>query len=502
MLDINLETRALDGLTGDLLVAGVFAGETRPDAHLKALDQALGGLLLPFLASEGFERKMGEWLVIPTFGKMGVKKIGLLGLGAQKQWTTDRLHEAGAHVVRRAREVRAHEAFVFLPRASRLEVDRFVETLAEGVWLGAYQFHAYRPKPSEVEEARALRTISLCGLERKDLARATRGLERARALAQGVILARDLVNTPAGEMTPQHLVDVAKQFVMQDDCLSLETLDADAMEKLGMHPTLAVGRGSQHAPQGVHLVYHPTKKTKKRIALIGKAITFDSGGLSLKPADQMMTMKSDMAGAAAILGLFHVLPALGLPLEVHGIFLAAENMPSGKAYRPGDVVRAMNGKTIEVLNTDAEGRLTLADALCYGATFEPDAMIDVATLTGAAIVALGDNISALLANDRGLAKALLAAAQDVGETTWELPLFEPYQELIKSRVAELKNIGNRTGGAITAALFLSHFVNGIPWAHIDIAGPSFLEKETRPDWPLGGTGVGVRLLASYLQTLS
>mgnify|MGYP000207976890 CR=1 FL=1 len=243
------------------------------------------------------------------------------------------------------------------------------------------------------------------------------------------------------------------------------------------------------------------KKTKKRIALVGKAVTFDSGGLSIKTGDGMMTMKMDMAGAASVLGVFQALPSLDLDIEVHGIFLAVENMPSGKADRPGDVVKAMNGTTIEVLNTDAEGRVTLADALSYAMTLEPDAIIDLATLTGACVVALGEEVSGLLSSDQKLSDRLLAAAKEAGEGLWPLPLYEPYQELIKSKVADIKNIGGRAAGAITAALFLQHFVGKTPWAHLDIAGPAYAEKETRSDTPFGGTGHGVRTLLRYLQNL-
>jgi len=212
-------------------------------------------------------------------------------------------------------------------------------------------------------------------------------------------------------------------------------------------------------------------------------------------------MKIDMAGAAAVLGLFQALPSFAPNVEVHGIFLAVENMPSGRAYRPGDVVKAMNGNTIEVLNTDAEGRVTLADALSYAATLKPDAIIDLATLTGACVVALGEEVAGLMSNDAKLTDRLLHAAQDAGEELWQLPLFKPYQELIKSKVADIKNTGGRAAGTITAALFLSHFVGDIPWAHLDIAGPSYAEKETRPDVPFGGTGYGVRLLMRYLQAV-
>ena len=295
---------------------------------------------------------------------------------------------------------------------------------------------------------------------------------------------------------------MAAKIAKQRKDVQLTILNKETMEEMGMQATLAVARGSVHPPVGVHLVYKPKGKRKKRIVIVGKAVTFDSGGLSLKPADGMMTMKIDMAGAATVLGIFDVLPLLKLPLEVHGIFLGVENMPSGHAYRPGDVVKAMNGKTIEVLNTDAEGRVTLADALSYAQKLEPDVIIDLATLTGACIVALGEEMAAILSNDKKLTQKLLKAAEETGEPLWELPLYAPYQEHIKSRVADIKNIGMRgAAGTISAALFLAHFVGKTPWAHMDIAGPSYAEREVRPDLPPGGTGYGVRLLVRYLQSL-
>jgi leucyl aminopeptidase len=271
---------------------------------------------------------------------------------------------------------------------------------------------------------------------------------------------------------------------------------------MGMHAALAVARGSVNPPVGVHLVYRP-KQSKKIVAVVGKAVTFDSGGLSLKPAKGMETMKIDMAGAASVVGLFKALADLKPNVTAHGIFLAVENMPSGSAYRPGDVVTAMDGTTIEILNTDAEGRVTLADALSYAVKQKPDMIIDLATLTGTCVSALGEDMAGLLTNNSRLGQKILLSAQETGESLWELPLFEPYADQIKSKIADIKNIGSGSGaGTITAAFFLRTFVGDIQWAHIDIAGPSYAEKESRPDVPHGGTGYGVRMLANFLQKIS
>jgi leucyl aminopeptidase len=271
-------------------------------------------------------------------------------------------------------------------------------------------------------------------------------------------------------------------------------------QRMGMGAFLGVAQGSEQPPKFIHLRYAPPGRPRRRIAVIGKGITFDSGGLDLKSADGMQRMKNDMSGAAVVLGVLRALPALRPPLEVHGIIAATENMPSGSAFRPGDVLRAMNGTTIEVGNTDAEGRLTLADALCYaGERVKADEVIDLATLTGACVVALGPLCSGLMANDQALADRILKAAGDAGERVWQLPLIDEYREHIKSDVADLNNTGPRGGGAINAGLFLREFAGARPWAHLDIAGPAFVEKDT-PLGPKGATGVVVRTLLTYLTT--
>jgi leucyl aminopeptidase len=278
----------------------------------------------------------------------------------------------------------------------------------------------------------------------------------------------------------------------------VKVLDRAECEKLGMGAFLGVAAGSEQPPKFIHLTYAPPGRRRRRVAMIGKGITFDSGGLDLKTAESMLRMKDDMSGAAAVLAIMRALPTLKPAVEVHGLIAATENMPSGSALRPGDVLKAMNGTTIEVGNTDAEGRLTLADALCYAnARIKPDEIVDLATLTGACVVALGPLCAGLLASDQPLADRLLAAAEQAGERVWQLPLIEEYRENLKSDVADLNNVGPRGGGAITAALFLKEFAGATPWAHLDIAGPAFSEKDL-PLAPKGGTGVAVRMLLTYL----
>ncbi len=500
MITFSFETVALEKAQSELCIVIVDTSERIRASALRGLDQAMGGVLLPALETT-FAKKSRKAALLPTFGLIQAKQMLCLSFDSANA-SPDTYRQLGARIAREVRQARVSKVNLLLPPTLSLTKRIDAEAFFEGIFLGSYQYHAYK-NAEENEQIVLEMNYAICPGYKGTRAQWQSCIEKAEHLAEALCLTRNLVNTPPADMHPMRLVEIAEEIANRSPLCSITRLSAQEMESLGMNPTLAVGRGSAFPPAGVHLVYRPKGRARKRIALIGKAVTFDSGGLSLKNAEGMMTMKIDMAGAATVLGLFALLPILKLPIEVHGFFLAVENMPSGTAYRPGDVVKAFNGKTIEVLNTDAEGRLTLADALSYVAKeVKPDAMIDLATLTGACVVALGEEIAGLFSNDAALSKALLKASEQAHEPLCQLPLYAPYQELIKSKVADLKNIGGRAAGAITAALFLSHFVEKIPWAHIDLAGPSYAEKETRPDQPFGGTGYGVRLLTRYLQALS
>ncbi len=501
-MEIRVQQGNILDQKGDLLVVGACKGFAQLTGTAALVNKAMDGKLLQMLQEMHFEGSFGEWFLFPTLGQMKAKRVAVIGLGEKRDMTVDAVRRIGALIVKRARDARAKQVVTSLLGAdvSHGSLRDCAEALTEGLFLGSYRFHAYKGKPQK--EKIHLEEVIVYESSKANVKLAERGCADAKAFSAATMLARDLVNTPSAEMTPLRMAEIAKEVAGRDKRVSIKVLDQAAMEKQGMRAALAVARGSNHSPVGVHLVYKPQSKSRKKIMIVGKAVTFDSGGLSLKPADGMMTMKIDMAGAAAVIGLFQALPLLDIDVEVHGLFLAVENMPSGSAYRPGDVVKAMNGMTIEVLNTDAEGRVTLADALSYAVTQKPDAIIDLATLTGACVVALGEDIAGLFTNDERLGKRLLDAAEKTGEPLWKLPLHRPYEELIRSRVADSKNTGGRSAGAITAALFLEQFVNKVPWAHVDIAGPSYTEKEMRPDQPFGGTGYGVRLLVRYLQGLS
>jgi leucyl aminopeptidase len=365
------------------------------------------------------------------------------------------------------------------------------QAAAEGALLGTYRFGRYKKDAKEP----ALQTVSLVAKGGK---RVRDAVDRGAAVAGAVMMARDLVNTPAGDLTPPMFADLALQ-VGRDAGLKVEVLDEKKAEKAGLGGLLGVGKGSDNPPRMVKLTYMPAGRSRGHVALVGKGITFDSGGLSIKPGEGMMTMKIDMAGAAAVLGTMSILPTLATPVQVTAYLCLAENMLSGRATRPGDVLRIKNGTTVEVLNTDAEGRLVLADGLSLAVDQDPDAIVDLATLTGACMVALGSRIAGLMGNNDGWSEQVRAAADRAGEPVWPLPLPSEYRKELESEIADLKNIGGRYGGALTAGLFLQEFVDGRPWVHLDIAGPARSESDDAYV-PKGGSGFGVRTLVELLST--
>jgi leucyl aminopeptidase len=472
----------------DLLV--LLVRDDGHDARVDAVDARLDGLLARVAKDEDFSGKEGQVLSLHTHGKLPAHRVALIGLGRAKDSdrTLDQLRAAAGRAVKLARAAGAKTMALTWPGGSPDEA----RALTEGASLGAYVFDRYKKekKPS------ALQRLTLLSSEKIGPA-----IELGRATAEAVCRARDLVNEPASRVTPKTLAAEARQ-VAKNAGLRCEVFGKAQIEKLDMRLFLAVSQGSAEEPQLVRLTYTPERGAKKPpVALVGKAITFDSGGLSIKTASGMEDMKTDMAGAAAVIGAMELVARLKPPFPVRGYFGACENLPSGTAYKPGDVVKGKNGLSVEILNTDAEGRLVLADVLAWAMEDEPSAIVDLATLTGAIIVALGPWTAGLFSNDDALANELLAAARTSGEAVWRMPLPPEMEELIKSPIADLKNTGGRFGGSINAALFLQHFVAGdrkLPWAHLDIAGPSSVDRE-RPYTPRGATGAGVRLLAEWIE---
>ena len=488
--------------TGDMLV--VFATSEKEKYVLsgdgKAVDELLSGVLSDLLSGEKYDGAFDSTYLVHTHGKITYKAVLIAGIGDAKKLSVGKVQKLFARIARRATSARADSLHIVLSSelTSVFSAQLLGQSVSEGILLGSYAFLKHkeekvRLKHHDVSEC----VIHVAGgkLEAFD-----QGLKRGQVVASAVSFVRDLVNEPPSTTTPTYLGDVAKSIAKKDPSLSCTVYDKKGITALGMGALLGIARGSDEDPRFIHLSYKATG-AKKTVVIVGKGITFDTGGLSLKPASGMETMKLDMAGAGAVLGVFSVLTLLKPRVNVDGLISATENMPSGTAIKPGDIVTAMDGKTIEVLNTDAEGRVVLADALSYACkNTKPDYIIDLATLTGACMVALGEDISGLFSNNQKLTQDLKSASYNSGEAVWELPLAEEYSEELKSNVADIKNVGStRYGGAINGALFLQEFVEeGIPWAHLDIAGPSFAEKDS-PLTPKGGSGVGVRLLLEFLK---
>jgi leucyl aminopeptidase len=491
-MNLQVLVKPLVDVEADALVVGVPAGAKALPARLAALDKRAGGVLKRVLEAENFQGKAGSVTHIHTSGLLSAARLVVVGLGNGKDATPEVLRRAAAAALRRARDLGAKVVAVDL-LGDRLSARQRAHAVVEGSILGTYSFERYKRD----KNGKAVSTLTVVAPDARAAKDAAEGLRRGELYAQATWFARDLVNEPANEVNPTHLAKVATEIARQAK-LKLRIFDRDECRKLGMGAFLGVAAGSEQPPKFIHLTYAPSSRARKRVAVIGKGITFDAGGLDLKTAEGMLRMKDDMSGAAAVLGIMRTLPRLAPPVEVHGLIAATENMPSGSAVRPGDVLRAMNGTTIEVGNTDAEGRLTLADAICYANDrIKPDEIVDMATLTGACVIALGPLCAGLFANDQGLADRLLAAAEQAGERLWQMPLIDEYREFLKSEVADLNNVGPRGGGAITASLFLKEFAGATPWAHLDIAGPAFSEKDL-PLAPKGGTGVAVRTILSYL----
>jgi leucyl aminopeptidase len=482
----------------DLLVAGVFEGEKRFQGMAAALNRALNGALQTLVKEEKFTGEAGKTLILHTLGKIPAKRVCLIGLGKKKAFTLERHRRTFARIVDTARTT--HSRTIVSPCFGEKEggfaPDALVKSATEGTLLGDYQFKKYLKK----KDAEGIGKISLVAEPGTSVAKLRAAIRAGTIAAHATNFTRDLVNEPGNVVTPAILANTARKIARKGG-LTCKILSEKKIAKLMMHAFLGVAQGSTNPPRFIHLTYRPRgRSTKKSIALIGKGITFDSGGLSLKPPASMVTMKIDKSGACTVLGVMQALPVIKPNVVVHGIIAAAENMPGGKAQRPDDIVRAMNGKSIEVLNTDAEGRLTLADALSYAVKLKPQRMIDMATLTGACVVALGEYTAGVMGNDKVFIEKLLEAADKTGERMWPLPFDENMKPNIKSPVADLKNIGNRWGGAITAGMFLEEFVGSTPWIHIDIAGPAFNEK----GWgynPGGATGVAVRTVLEYIESL-
>ncbi len=459
---------------------------------LKAADRALGGTLVALLEAGDFSGKVGDTLLLPAADGLSFRRVLLVGCGPRKDFDRRQLRKSLGAAFGAWRKTRLKRAacYLTLERVRGSDAARRARIAAEAWHAGAYRFSAMKSGGEEPAPA-ASELVIAC--RSSETAAARRGLAQGDAIGQGQNLARELGDLPGNVCTPTYLAQRARRLAQGDKRLHVQVLDETDMRKLGMGALLAVTAGTQEPARFIVLRYRGAAQSKAPVVLVGKGITFDAGGISLKPPPQMDEMKYDMCGAASVLGVMHAVKTLGAKLNLVGVIPSCENLPSGTATKPGDIVTSMAGKTIEILNTDAEGRLILCDALTYAKRFKPAAIIDVATLTGACLIALGRYRSGLLANSDSLARRLEKAGELADDPVWRLPIDPPYQDQLKSNFADMANVGGRDAGTITAACFLSRFTEDQQWAHLDIAGTAWQQGPQK-----GGTGRPVPLLMEFL----
>ncbi len=491
--ELRFEIRQADDplvVPADVLILPLPEGAEKASPALRLLDRASGGTLLRHVRDTGFRGQEGRTLVHP--GAARGRKVCLTGLGKSSELSPESWRRAAAVAANVARGESARRIAVYFSEAETEDV----VAASEGISLARYRFSRYR-RP-ETDPRPDLERVTLVGPRLTAKALQT-DLDRLGVLIPAVFQARDLVNEPPSLKSAATLGRHAAEMC-RGSAIDVEVMGPRKIRALRLEGLLAVNRGSAEEPRFIRMRYRPRGRVRSKVALIGKGITFDSGGLSLKPASSMETMKQDMAGAAAVFAIMSAVGHLQPPVEVTGYVPSTDNLPGQRAQKPGDIIRYRNGKTVEVLNTDAEGRLILADALALASEEKHDVIIDLATLTGACRVALGVQVAGIMGNEPSLVDGLVEIGRDAGELLWPLPLVKEYREDLKSSVADLKNVGGGFAGAITAGLFLQEFVEGAAWAHLDIAGPAFADKDG-PYCPRGGTGFGVRTLVRYLMSL-
>jgi leucyl aminopeptidase len=499
-MDIKIRTASPLQVKTPCLVVGIYE-KSFSEPQQQELDQQLGGLLRQARRNGEFSGKKGEQVLFQPAGHLPAQRVLLIGLGAKHEGSPERIRSAAGTAMQQIIKKKYGQATFALPLCTVKQCDgaALVQATAEGVILAAYRYDRYLSEKLK-ENYKVPRAVTLLTAKTDNKPDCEAALENTRKTCQAVMFARDLVNTPGNVKAPVFLAEQA-QAAAKASSIECTILGHQELVDAGCGALLGVAQGSVREPQLIILEHKGGSQNALPVVLVGKGVVFDAGGISLKPADKMDEMKMDMAGGAAVIGALYAAALLKLPINLVGIIPAVENMPSGTAYRPGDILTSLSGQTIEVLNTDAEGRLILADALTYAKRYQPQLVIDLATLTGACIIALGHHATAILGNDQALVDALLQAGEECGERLWQLPLWEDYDQQIKSHVADVKNTGGRPAGTITAAAFLKKFAGDFRWAHLDIAGTAWSDSD-QPYTPKGGTGVGVRLLVSFLQNFA
>jgi leucyl aminopeptidase len=502
-MEIQVVAGGIQATEDELIVVNLFEGLETPGGATGAVDKALDGEIGEAVAAGDLRGKAGEVAVFYPRGAIPARRVLVVGLGPQEKFSLDGVRWAAAAAARKARAlgVSSFSSIVHGGGAGGFPLEAAAQALVEGTILGLYRYQELKGKAPDRPDPERLTLVQFDPAKVPEVAA---GARAGQIIAEAACLARDLVNRPANYATPRDLAELALDIASESDQMRCQVLSEEDAAELKMGSFLGVAQGSDEPAAFIVMEYNPGREDLDTVVLAGKGITFDTGGISLKPVERMDRMRGDMAGAAAVLATMQAVGQLDLPLHVVGLAPATENMPSACAYKPGDVLTAMNGKTIEIISTDAEGRLILADALAYAARFEPKAVVDLATLTGACVVALGKGVAAgLFSTDDALRTRLQAASETTGERLWHLPLYDDYLAKIESLTADLANSGGRFGGVGTSAIFLQQFAEGYPWAHLDIASMSFEERPGSPQRPAylqkGGTGFGVRLLVQFLR---
>ena len=483
-MDFRLAKKKWDGIECDVFIAPLFQDESLEKGLASAIDKKLDGLLSELKNTREWEGKVGQMTIFYRPGQLKMGRLVLLGAGEKDKFDAATIRSLAWQALRKLKGSTLER--VAFSQRSAADAPLFAQAVAEGVVLATYECDDYK---TEEKSKCPVKDIQLVADENLDSSELEEALRRGEIVARATNLARMLTNEPGNRMNPSLLAAKAHQLAEQNG-LEIEVWDEVKMEEKGMNGLLAVARGSEEPPRFIILKHFgaPDRKAPPMV-LVGKGVTFDSGGLSLKPSQSMEEMKSDKAGACSVLGAVQAIAQLQVQKNVIGLIAAVENLPSGRAQRPGDVIRSMSGKTIEVINTDAEGRIILADALHYARQLQPECVLDIATLTGACVVALGQTRAGLFCNNEDLYQSILTASDRAGERFWRLPLDEEYAQQIKSKIADIKNVGSRWGGAITAAKFLQEFIGDMPWCHIDMAGVDLFKEGGEASGP---TGFGVR----------
>lgn len=495
-----MELKVLQGnlqyISVDTILVYLFEGIVTTSGVTGAVDKELGGAISDLVAGGDLSGKAGEVGVLYPRGAIPARRVVIVGLGKPDSIDLESIRKAAAAGIKRARELNARDVASTVSSGIKSDVTltAAAQATAEGMLLASYRYDAL--KHGE-ENKTLIHSLTMVEMDAEKIPEIEAGLLAARAVVDGVYLTRDLINMPPNIATPTKLAEVARE-ISKTFGMELTLGDREWAEKHNMGAFLAVAKGAGEPPRFIVLEHNANRTNLDTIVLVGKGITFDTGGISIKPSEHMEEMKSDMSGAAAVLGAMKVVGLLDLPLHIIGITPCTENMPDASAYHPADIITASNGKTIEIISTDAEGRMILSDALVYASRYKPKAVIDLATLTGACVVALGSGIAAgIFCNDDQLRDKLVASSSRTHERLWSMPLWDDYKQAIKSNVADMKNTGGRWGGVGTSAIFLKEFTD-YPWAHLDIAGMALKDKEDGYN-PAGGTGFGVRLLIDFLR---